>query len=279
MDGEVCRGLERGFGEVFTPIQSSLQSFGVQRHHVSAGKQVVGGTTRMVGASAACAMPIGLDILQNGVPPFEPVSGMGVVVENARIFVVSNLKHRDGFSGIAEVIELPEGFNDATKSIDHIHCDVLVRNIAGCVVGHPNAAFGVRRTNADLIDVAQIRPQRKNPGSIGISNTVCGLWKEASVIVGVHLNSEADLMHGGETTGAFGFALGAGQRWQQQSSQDRNDGDDHQQFNERKCPTQTAEEFTAALAGKSAARGCLFHGTEIVAREVLSNTVRLIGDV
>ncbi len=59
-----------------------------------------------------------------------------------------------------------------------------------------------------------------------------GLGEITPVIIGVHLDGQADLVQSGGAMGSLGLGFGGGLGGQEHSSQDGNDGDDHQEFDQ-----------------------------------------------
>ena len=59
--------------------------------------------------------------------------------------------------------------------------------------------------------------------------------QRVAIILGIHLDGEIDLFQIVQASRPPGSCLGTGQDWQQQCRQNGDDGDDHEQFNQRKC--------------------------------------------
>lgn len=56
------------------------------------------------------------------------------------------------------------------------------------------------------------------------------------VVVGIHLEGESDLFLVGDALDGFGFGFGSGEGWEEHACEDRDDGDNDEQFDERERP-------------------------------------------
>ena len=65
---------------------------------------------------------------------------------------------------------------------------------------------------------------------------VAAVRKMAVVVIEINHEREADLFEIGNARRLLGLLLGATQRGQQQPGEDRDDGDDHQQFDQGERP-------------------------------------------
>ena len=122
-------------------------------------------------------------------------------------------------------------------------CVALLCSVAGAFVGSSTAAVqvsGAERARQQLAaDRIIVRAGGRAGGRIEIRGTGkrWSFWSKGNspfVILRINLNGNPRLPKVRNTDGAFALFLGGSQCRQQQRRKDRDDGDDHQQFNQRK---------------------------------------------
>jgi hypothetical protein len=78
----------------------------------------------------------------------------------------------------------------------------------------------------------ELAPMR---GHIGVAVDPHG-WKLAGVVLGVHFERQPNTVQFDVNPCHFGLLLGGREGWQEHGCQQRDDGDHHQQLDERKGP-------------------------------------------
>ena len=94
----------------------------------------------------------------------------------------------------------------------------------------------VRTRAPQVVSFVQRQPAT-DPGKTVVVSCIAVVRRDGVVVIGgVHDPREPELLHVAQARDSLRLGFGLRQRWQQESRENGDDGDNHQQFNKGKCP-------------------------------------------
>ena len=100
------------------------------------------------------------------------------------------------------------------------------------MIGCANISDWIGGANSNPVNVSDVLLKGINPdviGGIGAGTPIVrGFGQPPFIVIGVHDERQTQLMIVGSTLGAPCLGFGSAQRWQEQASEDCDDGDYHQ---------------------------------------------------
>lgn len=178
-------------------------------------------------------MPIGLNVRQNALPPLPPVARVRMILRDGRSRLIRDDKDRGGGGWTLQSGQTTVTFDQAPERIALVDRGPFVHDITGAPLRQALRAKGIGRTNSHAVYIPQIGGQSEDPRRVG-TREVRRTGEPLLMIVSIHQHADADLAHVARTGRLFGLALAGAERWQEHGTENRDDRNDHQQFDQSK---------------------------------------------
>ena len=233
------QGLFSRQGEVHVVVGPSFDGRRGEQFDMAIGIEIIGMSAELLRGrdTKLSAETIGLDVgtdpfptLLFGQPRGKPPLGVSVIFGDCTPPSIRDGEHHDRSGCCRKFGKM----DDRARSVGL--ANVVVHRVAGAIVGEAIVCLGVGRTDADFVDVLQIRSQREDPrfGDVAIVRR----FRESSVVgVAIIVHPQADLLEVIrilDPSRRLPYFLN---RWQKQTNQDGDDRNDYEKFDERETTT------------------------------------------